>query len=979
MNDFNSQQESASTLPANVVNGVFSIKQTTENSNFMASAINQQFTICNFNSAKDNAPKPASLTWAQFRVSFSEHRQQEQKDGPAWSPVSYIPRAKRGNEFVEQVYFAVIDVDNGVPLDEVLSRFEGLAYLAHSSHSHTVETPKYRVILPLAAPVAAAEWHVVWARINQLAGGCNDPATKDSSRVYYKPSHPAADKDVHFVRVNEGRLLSISDLPELAIPVNEQKMAFHRRVGKRCQEIEGIESNGPDLNFEQGLAHVVERCKFMQFASAQDNQSELPEPLWMAMISNACRFENSEPWIHASSSKHSGYDEGATDGKIDHVRNGSAPVTCARIRELGFQDCPNGGCRKPNGQVTAAPAGLYGWMFQRQLSAEQTTNAPLPDEYEVTGGFKINPAGVFKIGEDRDGEPSFLKLASRIDVTALTRDPESSNWGTELQFMDPDHVVKTWALPRELLASTGESYRASLLRMGVAIEPSKQAKEGLAAYLIAAAPESRALSVTQPGWSNGLFVLPNAVYGRSTERMVFQTKDPDEIKRFSQSGTLESWKENVAGPSRRNSRAVASICIGLAPPLLSLIGEDNGGFHLRGNSSTGKTVCLAVGASVWGGRQLIRTWNMTTNGFEGAAAMHNDLLLPLDELGQADGKAAGEAAYMLGNGLGKARADKNGGARAVKRFRNLVLSSGEKSLSDMMEQSGQMAMAGQEIRMVEIAADAGCGYGIFEDIHGAKNSQVFAEALKNAVTQHHGHAGRAFVQVLTDTELQARLVEKVKTLIERFVNKYVPVGATGQVGRVGRRFGLVAAAGELCTELGILPWPEGEAFDGCSKCFEAWIELRGGVGCHEADQAISKVKRFIELHGESRFSPWIESIIGIEENDNNGQRKTIQRAGFRQVTGDGGTEYYMLPEVYRTEICAGLNAKFVTAVLVEHSFLATDKRGSAQVEKTLPGIGKKRVYHLKGNFMKDAFSLTDTSEKVVSMPNVPRLVTKYTV
>lgn len=970
---FNSQKESESTLQNNVVNDALSVKQMTENRSVTVPATIQQFTLCNFNSARDNVPKPDSVTWAQFCATFSEHRQQEQKDGPAWSPVSYVPGAKRGKEFVDEVYFAVIDVDNGAPLEEVLSRFHGLTYLAHSSHRHSVEISKYRVILPLASPVAAAEWPVVWSRINQLAGCCNDPATKDSSRVYYKPSHPAGGMNIHFVRANEGRLLAISDLPELAIPVNEQKMTFHRSVGKRDNEIEGIESNCPELNFEQGLTHIVERCKFMQFASASEIQNELPEPLWMAMISNACRFEHSEPWIHSSSQHHSAYDEDATNSKIEHVRNGSAPITCARIRELGFQDCPNGGCRKPNGQPTAAPAGLYGWMFQRQLSVGETAINALPEQYDVPGGFTVGPEGVFKVSEAKGGEPTYLKLASRIDVTALTRDPESSNWGTELRFTDPDGVVKTWALPRELLASTGESYRASLLRMGVAIEPSKQAKEGLAAYLIAAAPESRALSVTQPGWSsNGLFVLPNAVYGRSTERMVFQTKDPDEIKRFSQSGTLESWKENVAAPSRGNSRAIASICIGLAPPLLSLVGEDNGGFHLRGNSSTGKTVCLALGASVWGGRQLIRTWNMTPNGFEGAAAMHNDLLLPLDELGQADGKAAGEAAYMLGNGLGKGRADKSGEARTVKRFRNLVLSSGEKSLADMMAQSGQTAMAGQEIRMVEIPADAGCRYGIFEDIHGAKNSQVFAEALKNAATEHHGHAGRAFVQVLANAELQPRLVEKVKASIQRFVDAYVPAAATGQVGRVGRRFGLVAAAGELCIELGILPWPGGEAFEGCRKCFDAWIELRGGLGCHEADQAIAKVKRFIESNGESRFTSMVE---GIE--DNGSMNKTIHRAGFRQVTGDRRTEFYILPEVYKTEICAGLNPKFVTSTLVERGFLTVDKRGNAQIEKTLPGMGKKRVYHLTADFMDDAFSRSDKSEKLVSIPTVSKLAANY--
>lgn len=932
------------------------------------------FQTSHFLHSKDILPSRRALSWAEICLEFASHAERNEKDGPAWSPVSYVRGAKRGNSGVELINLAVVDVDDGTPLEDVLAKIANFSYLAHSSFSHTSEKPKYRIILPLASPVSPNNWRAVWERINHLVGGCNDPATKDPARLFYKPAHPPTATS-HFVNNNNGKLLSLDDLPELALPVKEHKVTFHPRNSVLpAGEIEGIETSGPDLNFEQGLAHVVNRCAFMQYAAMPDHQNKLPEPLWMAMISNACRFESSKLWIHEASKHHDAYSEDATDRKAEHVRGGSSPITCARIRELGFNGCPSGGCRRPNGSVTAAPAGLHGWMFHRQLTADENGAVQLEDEYSIAGGFNVTPAGVFQTIEDKEGKSRQFRLSSRIDVTALTRDPESSNWGTELRFTDPDGVSKSWALPRELLASAGDSYRASLLKMGAELEPSKKGRDGLAAYLSAARPEARAVSVRQPGWTNGMFVLPDRVYGQANERLVFQTTDPEEMRRFSQKGTLQSWQENIAVPSTGNSRAVASICIGLAPPLLSLLGEDNGGFHLRGNSSTGKTVCLAIGASVWGGSSLIRTWNMTTNGFEGVATMHNDVLLPLDELGQADGKAAGEAAYMLGNGQGKSRADRNGDARGTKKFRNLVLSSGEKSLADVMVQSGQTAMAGQEIRMVEIAADAGCGFGIFENIHGAKSSQAFAEALKQAVTQHHGHAGRAFVRLLADADLQPRLVEKAKALMQRFIDAYVPSGATGQVGRVGRRFGLVASAGELCIELGILPWPEGAAFDACSECFASWIDARGGLGCHEAEQAIAKVKRFIELHGESRFTPM---IAGLE--DNGGTGKTIHRAGFRRVSDDGRTEFFILPEVYRTEICAGMNPKFVTSTLVERGSLTTDKKGNAQVEKTLPGMGKKRVYHLTSDFMDDSFSPLEIREKVVSKQNLSKLAIKYKV
>lgn len=944
------------------------------NEQHIAEVAVHKFGLSFFSGCKDNAPKGALLDWPDFCLRFSKHAVRRQKDGPAWSPATFIPAQPRRNETVDMISFAVIDVDDGTPYADVEKRFDGFSFLVHSSYSHSEEKAKYRVIFPLANAIPAKEWHGVWERINKMAGGCNDASTKDLARIYYMPAHPVGDK-ANFIHIREGRFLSVDDLPHLPEGAEIQPLTFHRNVvSGRLNETDGIESSGPELNFEQGLMHVVQRCAFMQFASFCDNQETLSEPLWMAMISNACRFERSEDWIHAASASHARYQESETQNRIERYRNGPPPVTCQRIRELGFQQCPSGGCARPNGNEAKAPAALGGWMFQHQLTVDETELDQIPDEYVVAGSFLVKPSGVYQIARKRDGDPEHIRLCTRVDVTARTRDAESSNWGTELCFTDPDGIRKTWALPMELLASNGESYRASLLKLGLMIEPTKGAKDGLAAYLMAANPEARALSVRQPGWSqNKTFVLPDATYGQSSERLVFQTTDPEDLKRFSRKGDLESWQQNVAVPCQGNSRAVISICIGLAPPLLALLGEDNGGFHLRGNSSSGKTVCLGIGASVWGGGALIRTWNMTTNGFEGVATMHNDVLLPLDELGQADGKAAGDAAYMLGNGQGKSRATRDGDARAARRFRNLVLSSGEKSLADLMAQAGQTAMAGQEVRMVEIAADAGCGYGVFENIHGAKTSQVFAEGLKHAVLQHHGHAGRAFVTFLADQALQPKLIEAVREGIQGFLDANVPEGSTGQVGRVGRRFGLIAAVGELCIKLGILPWPDGECLIAVAKCFAGWIEQRGGIGNREVDQAVAQVKRFIELHGESRFTSWTSGI------DNNGSGKTVQRAGFRRVTVDGRTEFFILPEVYRTEICCGLNPKFVTTVLIEKGFLATDKQGNSQIEKSLPGMGKKRIYHLTEGCMDDAFSKTEKRENLVIMPKVSKLVEKYSV
>jgi putative DNA primase/helicase len=133
--------------------------------------------------------------------------------------------------------------------------------------------------------------------------------------------------------------------------------------------------------------------------------------------------------------------------------------------------------------------------------------------------------------------------------------------------------------------------------------------------------------------------------------------------------------------------------------LASLVGEDSGGFHFRGASSSGKTTALKVASSVWGDPdRYIRLWRSTANGLERLAALHNDGLLVLDELSQIDPKEAGEAAYLFVNGQGKNRASKQGTIKPSSLWLLILLSAGEESLTTLMTRAGQRTNAGQEIR-----------------------------------------------------------------------------------------------------------------------------------------------------------------------------------------------------------------------------------------------------------------------------------------
>ena len=328
--------------------------------------------------------------------------------------------------------------------------------------------------------------------------------------------------------------------------------------------------------------------------------------------------------------------------------------------------------------------------------------------------------------------------------------------------------------------------------------------------------------------------MPDAVYGpEGLDEICLQAEVRENP--FAVKGSLDDWRGAVGELIRGNSRLVFGVSAALAAPLLDLVGQDSGGFHLVGSSSTGKTTCLHVAASVAGGggmRGGLKQWRTTDNALESVAVLHCDAPLFLDEVGQAAPRVVAEAAYMLANGQGKSRANKNGVTGKVHEWRVLFMSSGEVGLVDKIEEDPMLkAMAGQRVRLVDIPIDAGAGYGAFEDLHGASDGDEFARRLKEASTAFYGTPYRAFVQALTDDRDGS--IAMIRELMAEFEVGNCPKGADGQVSRVCQRFALVAAAGELARQKDIIPLEVGEAGFAAARCFGAWLERRGGAGAVE--------------------------------------------------------------------------------------------------------------------------------------------------
>lgn len=562
----------------------------------------------------------------------------------------------------------------------------------------------------------------------------------------------------------------------------------------------------------------------------------------------------------------------------------------------------------------------------------------------LEGASDAMRAGVYWIPQrdGSDGSPEWL--CGPLRVVALARDGNSDRWGPVLRFRTPEGSERTWAMPAAWAAGDGREARESLLDKGLAMTTDSRRRARLLAYIMESGAARFARAADRTGWHGSAFLLPSGevIGDEGGEPLILQGAAGDGA-RLATAGSLEEWTRQVAAPCAPHSRLVLAVSIAFGALLLGIAGQESGGVHLRGGSSVGKSSALALAASVFGcpaqASGYLRSWRATDNALEAVASHHSGLLLCLDELAELSPTAAAAAGYMLGNGQGKGRSRRDGSPRPPVTWSLLFFSAGEIGLSDLIAQTGARAMAGQEVRLIDLAADAGEGFGILSC--APKGSPgAFVERLKAAAMANHGHAARAFLcRVVGQLD---RVREILASEIPGFVASVAGEEAAGQVRRVAARFGLIAAGGTLATRFGLTGWTDATALDAARRCFLEWLAARGTLGNSEPAAILRQVRAFIEAHGEARFS-------AHDRGEDDRAPRTMQRCGWRKKDEGGeGWDFLVFPEAFRRELVNGFDPREAARVLVHLGVLIPDSEGTATRQERLADGTRMRVYRISG-------------------------------
>ncbi len=103
----------------------------------------------------------------------------------------------------------------------------------------------------------------------------------------------------------------------------------------------------------------------------------------------------------------------------------------------------------------------------------------------------------------------------------------------------------------------------------------------------------------------------------------------------------------------------------------------------------------------------------------------------------------------------------------------------------------------------------------------------------------------------------------------------------------------------------------------------------------KARSLIAQVQAFFEAHGASRFE---------DMHPTGNSQHIMNRVGFRQRNVLDQYEYFVLPEMFRQEICQGCDPRWAARVLVQAGMLQPSSEGKLQTTYRLPGEGLKRCY-----------------------------------
>lgn len=448
------------------------------------------------------------------------------------------------------------------------------------------------------------------------------------------------------------------------------------------------------------------------------------------------------------------------------------------------------------------------------------------------------------IHDKKEGE---LRICGPIKVIAIVSDSaRERGFGRVIEWVNLyEKVYRTVLLMGETDEQTSQRFKTELKETGFYLLHRKWVWNHVIDFINESIPKKHVIGANSTGWLAGQFVTTEWSAGHSNgSEAIYVGRNVAALLR--QKGSLVDWQKSIGSACVGNPILALGVCCALAAPLVAYSGLESFAVHIVGESKTGKTTAMNVAASVYSDEAYAETWSSTANGLEAVASNRNDMLLCLDEFKQAPAQDMDRVIYHIANGASKLRSNKDGSLATRARWNTVLLSTGELSLEEMFKEVGKEVSAGQKVRFIEIPIFG--QFGAFDNLGDFKSSKEFAEYLREQSSNHYGTLFKAWIDYLVSVDgLSLMIREEIKAIRKQWA--HLAKTDESQVNNVLDKLALLAAAGEIAANVGLLPWSLGDAQRAIGQVTEIWLDDRDSYENSENAELVQNIYRAIQEIG----------------------------------------------------------------------------------------------------------------------------------
>jgi|GEM_PF-3836242 len=381
------------------------------------------------------------------------------------------------------------------------------------------------------------------------------------------------------------------------------------------------------------------------------------------------------------------------------------------------------------------------------------------------------------------------------------------------------------------------------------------------------------------------------------------------------------------------------IMYALSSMLLDFVDVESGGMHFYGASGSGKTTLLRIAASVFGratapdrnlrGRSYLHHFDTTSNALDTLFPLFNNMLLGVDEIGKLSVRELSPLIYKIGSGVSKMRANTSIELVENEPSRYFVMTTGEVSIPQYLKQTNESNQAkGKSVRLPSIVVKPeylqriGC--------NTVNNSKEYVHNINKAITNSYGHLSRDFINKTFDSvndydELAAQVS---KCFDEKFYDLTESLEPKNSIeDRWLHRLALVQIAGEMASDLDVLPWSHDQIDDAIKFIHKYWKSEDSNT-MDDAEAGVKNIINFIKRNAHC--------FLDAENDDIWGKSDII---GYEK-----GNYFYILPERFE-RLCGTAHIDDVLRHLTLKGLIRSDK-GKRVKRAELKAVGKRAYYYV---------------------------------